>query len=1058
MTHRPLRIAFYTEGLPFDGRPIEQQSIGGSESALWFMARALATRGHEVTVFNLCDQPGVYDGVTYRPAREAMTLGGGIECDVWIVSRFYPALAAPIRANLRWLWLHDVPAGDVKNQLGFFGAFADQVMPLSDYHEGLVRGVDLGKDRDAPIGMRPEAWKAAMDRVLWQTRNGVDLELLRKYAGRKNPKRLLFASRPERGLDVLLNEIWPRLRAIDPALELHVASYDTSRMGHLAPELRAWYGHLDAQMAHLGGCTNHGSLTKQGFYALLGSCQLLLAPTRFPEVSCIAAMEAMAVGVPVVATHDFALPETIPYGGITVEGDALPPDPAYVRAFVDRTVELLRDETLYHRLAAQGRAHIAQRHQWKAIAQEWEARAYATFDARVATRGRRICEGLLYSSAVVAAHAMAQELGYTDLEVEAAAMLSNHHSDPDDYDRDGAAQRTGWDLPNTRWALMAARIPPTPEGRTAPVRVLDVGTGAGGFLGTVLLNRPDLHAVGVDFSPSLVAQAQGFLAEQGWAERGSAHVVDAERASVSPDGSQFEVVCAGEVLEHMADPASFIAKLEAACVENGVIILSVPAGPWESASFYAQPSLATNRPHIQDFRERDLRALFGKKANLQLQYVAASATARNEPLGWWIISYLHRPGHPTGQLDYASRWWTERPFERVALTMIVKDGANDIRRCLESVIHQVDEVVIAIDDRTTDTTREILREFEGRYWPKMQVLSFTFEDFSQARNVALAAVQDADWILWMDADETLHGARQLRNYLQSRFYEGFGIEQHHLVIDFQQNMRPDRPIRLFRADRGYQFYGLIHEDPGLGINAEIQPALVLPDVRVLHHGYVEEELRRQKAAVRNLPLVRQDGIRWPERAKGPFLRAREYMNLALWRTERAGGRLDEQGVQYMREAVLVYLEHYATPGSPFHEPAFEVAQRALQLLAQAGLEVAPGWGLPFQVDYICRGRRGGQHVPGTPAEPIMRWFSRPAELWAFLSDQADAIVPALEPLAGLTRRTTVLAPCTAQEATGEAVPPSHAHDAAAASDTSCKDADGCTHAGSASPEAVSVSG
>lgn len=1047
MTNRfQLDIGIYAEGLNLEGAPIEQQSVGGSESAVWHMARALCARGHRVTVFCFCEKPGKYDGVTYKPARALHVPITGEEFDLFIVSRAYHALRVPVRAQLRWLWTHDVPTND-QDLIGIVGAHADQVLVLSDYHAGLFHHLH-------DPAMRPDDWHAHMAALLWKTSNGVDLELLRRCAKdvRRHPKRLIFASRPERGLDYLLGEIFPKLQAIEPDLELHVCSYDASRLPQLTPEYRAHCQRLDAHMANTPGITSHGALTKKAYYHLLASASVLLCPSRFPEISCIAALEAQALGVPVVATNDFAFPETVAYSGLEVPGDVLPPDSAYTRAFVDRTVAILRDEVLHRRLAHEGKTHVEQRYQWKHVAEAWETHAFEAFEARHAQHGRRICQNLIYQSAVIAAQAMARDQGYEDLVAETATMLAGHHADPDDYNSPGTTDRANWDDPRTRLATMAARLGPVDPQQRPPV-VLDVGCGAGALMGYLLKNYPTLVVHGIDFSPALIASTQTFIAEQGWGTRGRADVVNAESgtAPVRPAGG-YDAVFAGEILEHMADPAVFIGQLEEYCTVGGRIILSVPSGPWESMSFGTDARLATNRPHLQDFHRRDLEALFGAKDDLRIEYLAGAVSARNEPLGWWLVSYTNRKGRSTGVPDYARRWLTERPYQRIALSMIVKDGANDLRRALQSVLPVVDSVHIAIDDRTTDTSRDVVREFEGRYWPKVQVSTVTFADFAQARNVALEGV-DADWVLILDADEAVSNARFLRLYLEGQFFEGFAITQHHLTLDMQAKggIAPDKPTRLFRGDRGYRWWGLIHEDPGLGVNAEVQPTLILPDVRILHHGYSDEAIRRDKAVRRNMDLLRRDRREHPERHKGPFLVLRDMMSLAQLGYEATGGVFDADSVRFIRESCLLYLERYRDPQAPFHSAALPIYQEALRWLNAHGLEVAPGWGPPVQILYRAAVSRQAAFDGSEQLPPEARWFANRDELRDFMVARGVHLYDALDPCAGLTRRSTVLPFVTAANGTGPA-----ADDGAAAPGN--EDSDGSAHARGASPERLQASG
>lgn len=57
----------YAPGMPFNGTWLEQElSLGGSESAALFMARALTKLKHQVTVYTECTAELECDGVAYR--------------------------------------------------------------------------------------------------------------------------------------------------------------------------------------------------------------------------------------------------------------------------------------------------------------------------------------------------------------------------------------------------------------------------------------------------------------------------------------------------------------------------------------------------------------------------------------------------------------------------------------------------------------------------------------------------------------------------------------------------------------------------------------------------------------------------------------------------------------------------------------------------------------------------------------------------------------------------------------------------------------------------------
>src|ERR1700686_2903395 len=86
--------------------------------------------------------------------------------------------------------------------------------------------------------------------------------------------------------------------------------------------------------------------------------------------------------------------------------------------------------------------------------------------------------------------------------------------------------------------------------------------------------------------------------------------------------------------------------------------------------------------------------------------------------------------------------------ERLALSMIVRNGEQDLAHCLESVRGIVDEIVVA-DTGSTDSSIAIARQFGAR------VINIPWtNDFAAARNAALAPVH-AEWVLVLDADEQL---------------------------------------------------------------------------------------------------------------------------------------------------------------------------------------------------------------------------------------------------------------------------------------------------------------
>ena len=145
-----------------------------------------------------------------------------------------------------------------------------------------------------------------------------------------------------------------------------------------------------------------------------------------------------------------------------------------------------------------------------------------------------------------------------------------------------------------------------------------------------------------------------------------------------------------------------------------------------------------------------------------------------------------------------------RPLLVAAL--ITKNEEHHLAACLESLVGAVDDVVIC-DTGSSDTTVAIAREAGAT------VVEHPWRsDFGWARNQALSAVGDADWILWIDADERLVGdVAALRLGLRA-----MPSDIRALAVPVTSR-RHDGPTSVGLAQRvfrptGARFEGAIHEE------------------------------------------------------------------------------------------------------------------------------------------------------------------------------------------------------------------------------------------------------
>ena len=109
----------------------------------------------------------------------------------------------------------------------------------------------------------------------------------------------------------------------------------------------------------------------------------MLYPCHFPEISCIAAIEAQACRTPILTTDGYALRETVQVDHFKIPGT--PGTRDYDQAIIERALALLNDPARASDLADQARRAAVDRYAWPAIVREWDRRFTLSLAAR-ATR------------------------------------------------------------------------------------------------------------------------------------------------------------------------------------------------------------------------------------------------------------------------------------------------------------------------------------------------------------------------------------------------------------------------------------------------------------------------------------------------------------------------------------------------------------------------------------------------------------------------------------------------------------------------------------------------
>lgn len=346
-------IVFYT-GHPFGTRlpfpsELAQCPTGGSESVLLLMAQTLAQAGKRVVLFGPFAEARLDARVACLPILDFFPYQRARGLPICIVSRFYQPFLNDFRAARRIFWLHDIVMPNYRALYQRMDTQVDEYWMLSAYQQQCYVdrcGIDPAK--------------------CWQTTNAIDSNLFPAplpLAARRRGQ-LVYTSRPSRGLGVVLRT-FAELRARVPQLTLHVCTY-TPRAVRDDPELRPFLAQLDDSAITVT------ALGKCALAQLLRESQLCLYPnTSLLETSCLAVIEAMAAGTPVVTSDRGCLNETVPNAcaGTIVPWSA--DDEALAQRCIAAVLPYLQDESAWQSASAAAHTHALQRHAVHVVAQQW---------------------------------------------------------------------------------------------------------------------------------------------------------------------------------------------------------------------------------------------------------------------------------------------------------------------------------------------------------------------------------------------------------------------------------------------------------------------------------------------------------------------------------------------------------------------------------------------------------------------------------------------------------------------------------------------------------------
>ena len=301
--------------------------LGGTEQAVIHLTSALAALGDSVTVAGACTAPRDLNGVAWRtgvPPRADVTVA------------INDARLLPPGAARTIVWFH--------NEVELFKEIRRR------------RYWPLARARPVAVFIGTEQARLASRLLPFRRRVVIPYGLSARIldtppAPAPPPPNAMFTSQAYRGLRDILR-VWQS--DVSPAvsgarLNAFIAAADVPAYAALASD---------------PGITIGPRIGNDGILAHLLQTRVLLAPGHVSETFCLAAAEAIALGVPVVTLGIGSLKER-------VRDDV---DGFICRDFAEmaaRTRDLLTDDTLWRRMQAAGVAARASRG-WLDVARKWQ--------------------------------------------------------------------------------------------------------------------------------------------------------------------------------------------------------------------------------------------------------------------------------------------------------------------------------------------------------------------------------------------------------------------------------------------------------------------------------------------------------------------------------------------------------------------------------------------------------------------------------------------------------------------------------------------------------------
>ena len=260
--------------------------------------------------------------------------------------------------------------------------------------------------------------------------------------------------------------------------------------------------------------------------------------------------------------------------------------------------------------------------------------------------------------------------------------------------------------------------------------LLEVGCGHGDFLARAAARG--LSVTGIEYSPHSAAVAISKLGNQG-------KVICGEIAHVMLSEERFDFIVFSDLLEHVRDPRVFLRNVHALLRKDGVAMAIVPSLDSVSARLMKSRWIEFKPEHLWYFSTSTLTQLMHSEGFGGLKFTAAKKALSFDYVAEHFDRYPVRPfssvvnclrrllphvmrRYPiqiaASGVAALARKEEFRGTKKLTIVMPAYNEAKSIRGAIERVlakeINGIELELIIVESNSTDGTKEIIRDYEGR--------------------------------------------------------------------------------------------------------------------------------------------------------------------------------------------------------------------------------------------------------------------------------------------------------------------------------------------------------